>query len=258
MEDGTATARRIERAEAAQMERTLRASGTGDALRIAGGLSAWTGPRSPFSVAIGCGLEGPVTSDEVDAIEAHLGRDGDPVRIEVSAFADPSLGVELGRRGYALDRFQLVWARPPLPAPEAPAAEVRAMRPDEEDLWIDLFARAFWGGPAAEAMRDGLLAMPRGEGNVCFLALADGMPAAVAMASAEGGVAQLTGAGVAPRFRGRGLQLALVRTRLAWAAERGCDLAASASDPGTASQRTLERAGFRLAYPKAVLVRQLP
>ena len=35
---------------------------------------------------------------------------------------------------------------------------------------------------------------------------------------------------------------------------RGCDLAASATEPGTASQRTLERCGFRVAYPKAVLV----
>jgi hypothetical protein len=31
-------------------------------------------------------------------------------------------------------------------------------------------------------------------------------------------------------------------------------LAASATEPGTASQRTLERCGFRVAYPKAVLV----
>ena len=76
----------------------------------------------------------------------------------------------------------------------------------------------------------------------------------VALSSAEGGVAWLSGAGVLPASRGRGLQCALVRARLAWAAAQGCDLAASATEPGTASQRTLERCGFRVAYPKAVLV----
>jgi hypothetical protein len=48
--------------------------------------------------------------------------------------------------------------------------------------------------------------------------------------------------------------MALVRARLAWAAGMGCDLAASATEPGTPSQRTLEGCGFRVAYPKAVLV----
>jgi GNAT superfamily N-acetyltransferase len=59
---------------------------------------------------------------------------------------------------------------------------------------------------------------------------------------------------VLPAHRGRGLQVELVRARLAWATAQGCDLAASATEPGTASQRTLERCGFRAAYPKAVLV----
>jgi GNAT superfamily N-acetyltransferase len=76
----------------------------------------------------------------------------------------------------------------------------------------------------------------------------------VALASACEGVALLTGAGVLPERRGRGIQRALVEARLAWARARGCDLAASATLAGTASQRTLERAGFRCAYPKAILV----
>jgi GNAT superfamily N-acetyltransferase len=77
----------------------------------------------------------------------------------------------------------------------------------------------------------------------------------VALASAEGGVAWLSGAGVVPAARGRGIQAALVRARLAWGAARGCDVAAAATEPGSASQRTLQRCGFQVAYPKVVLVR---
>jgi GNAT superfamily N-acetyltransferase len=254
--DPLGLARRIEGAQAAQMAATVRASGGGaSAIAAARGHAFRFGPRSPYSAAVGLGLAGPVAPAELDRVEAHLGRGGGVVRVEVCAFADPSLGALLGARGYALERFHQVWARPPLPLPSAPEAEVRPMRPDEEDLWIDLFVEIFLADRAEEGVRAGLRAMPRAEGNVCFLAFAGGAPAGIAIASADGGVAQLTGAGILPRFRGAGLQAALVRARLAWAGERGCDLAASATEPATASQRTLERTGFRCVYPKAVLAR---
>jgi GNAT superfamily N-acetyltransferase len=257
--DPRALARRVERAQAAQMERTVRASGGGaSALAVAGGQAFRFGPRSPFSCAVGLGLGGPVSPEDLDAVEAHLGRAGGAIRVELSAFADPSLPALLGRRGYQVERFHQVWVREPLPLPGAPAAEVRPIGADEEDLWIDLFVAIFFGGDTTGAVREGLRAMPRAEGNVCFLAFHAGNPAGVAIASADGGVAQLTGAGVLPRFRGARLQAALVRARLSWAAGRGCDLAAAATDPATASQRTLERAGFRCAYPKAVFVRAAP
>lgn len=78
---------------------------------------------------------------------------------------------------------------------------------------------------------------------------------AVGLVSAHDGVAQLSGAGILPGWRGRGLHVALVLARLAWAADRGCDVAASSVEASGASQRNLEKAGFRVAYPKAVMVR---
>lgn len=242
------------------MERSVRASPAGaSAVAVAGGWAFFFAPASPYNTALGLGLAGPVDPTDLDQVEAHCGRVGGSVRVEVGPFADPSLTAELARRGYALEHFHQVWARPPRPVPDGPPAEVRLIRPGEERRWVDLFAEAFMGKPPdSDAVREALLAMPRAEGNACFFAFHGGEPAGVAIASAEGGVAQLTGAGVLARFRGRGLQAAMVRARLAWAAERGCDLAASASDPATASQRTLEKTGFRCVYPKAVMVRHLP
>lgn len=253
-----ALARRIERAQAAQLERSARAAPRASVLEVGGGLAVSFGPSSPFSAAVGLGLSGPVTAADLDRLEAHLGAGGGGVNVEVAAFAEPSLTELLAERGYALERIHLVWARPPLPLPDAPPTEIRRIRAGEEELFLDVFGDAFLGAPPRGAVREGFRSMTRAEGNACFLALVDGAPAGVAIASCEGGVAQLTGAGVVPRFRGRALQAALVRARLAWATERGCDLAASATDPATASQRTLERAGFRCAYPKAVMVRRAP
>ncbi len=64
------------------------------------------------------------------------------------------------------------------------------------------------------------------------------------------GVALLAGASTVPEARRRGAQLALLDARLAYAAERGCDIAMMCAQPGSASQRNAERQGFRIAYTR--------
>jgi GNAT superfamily N-acetyltransferase len=253
-EDLAALARRIERAHALQLERTRAARGSGaPAIEVAGGLAVSHGVRSPFSAAVGVGIGAPVTPGDVDRIEAHLGLGGGPVRVEVTPFADSTLTEELGRRGYQLERFFQVWTR--APASGEPGRAVRIAAAGDADQWVDVFSRAFLGAPAqSEAQREALRCMVLAEGSVAWLAEESGAAVGVALASSEDGVAWLSGAGVLPAHRGRGLQVELVRARLAWASARGCDLAATATEPGTPSQRSLERCGFRAAYPKAVLV----
>jgi GNAT superfamily N-acetyltransferase len=158
-------------------------------------------------------------------------------------------------RRYAVRDFQQVWVRSLGPADAGAGIRVRPAEPEGEDLWVDLFAEAFLGVmPGGMPGREALRAMAKVDGQAVFLAFEDGMAAGVALASDLDGVALLTGAGVIPAFRGRGLHGELVAARLTWARARGCDLAVSTTRSGTASQRTLERAGFRCAYPKAVLV----
>lgn len=246
---------RVERAHALQLERTRVARGTGaPSVAVAGGLAVSHGTRSPFSAAVGVGLGTPVTEEDVDRIEAHLGPGGGPVRVEVTPWTDGTLTEELGRRAYQLERMLLVWSR----APEAARPGLRARVATSTDVaaWVDVFARVFFGAPVrSEGQRDAIAAVARTEGNVPWIVEVDGSAAGVAISSCEGGVSLLSGAGVLAPFRGRGLQADLVRARLAWAASAGCDVAASTTEPGTASHRTLEACGFRVAYPKVVLVR---
>jgi GNAT superfamily N-acetyltransferase len=88
-----------------------------------------------------------------------------------------------------------------------------------------------------------------------FLVFADGEPAGGGMLGIVDGVALLSGDGVIPRFRGRGLQKALIWARLALARERGCDVACAGTTPGTASQRSYETCGFHAAYPKVEMAK---
>lgn len=249
---------RIENAQAEQVDRTPFPSRQGvPALRIAGGRAFFLGPRSPFSIAIGVGLEGMVSLEELDRIESHLGQGGGAIRIELNPFSEPSLAAKLGARGYRVEHFLQMWWRAPSPMPPPPPGlEVRPLRSGEERLWAELFFRSFVGRPAlSEVELSGGLGIVHTEGNTCFLALQEGEPRGVGAVSATEGVALLSGDGVAPAFRGRALQLALIHARLDWAAERGCEVAAASTEPLTASQRNYEKAGFRCAYPKLVMVR---
>ena len=135
---------------------------------------------------------------------------------------------------------------------------MRELRAGEELAFVEVFAQAFLGrSPGAAAEKASLLALTSATGSKGFVARVRGELAGVALASTYGGVAILSGAGVLPSHRGRGLQLSLVQARLSWAALRGLRIASAATAAGTASQRTLEKAGFRCAYPKAVLVREV-
>lgn len=252
-----ALAHRVERAEAVQLARTG-PPGPSAAREVAGGVAVLKTRGSPFSMALGLGLAGPVTTEDLDEVEDHLGQAGAGVQVVVAAPADPSLAAELGWRGYRLGRFHQVWVRPPRPVPEppAPGLEIRPITVGEEGAWGDAFARAYFGRPPASPAEAAVLrGMIRAEGNVCFAAFEGEAVVGVAIASAHGRVATLSGAGVVPERRGRGVQRALVQARLAWAADWGCELAASVADPGGASQVTLERAGFRCAYPRVVMIR---
>ena len=72
----------------------------------------------------------------------------------------------------------------------------------------------------------------------------------------EAGIAALYGTATLPEFRRRGVQSALIARRLHEAALAGCEYAVVSTQPGSGSQRNMERRGFRVAYTKIVMVRE--
>ena len=66
-------------------------------------------------------------------------------------------------------------------------------------------------------------------------------------------VASLFGASTRVPHRNLGVQHALIAARLAAATEAGCDLAVVDTEPGSDSQRNVERLGFRLGYTKVTM-----
>ena len=76
--------------------------------------------------------------------------------------------------------------------------------------------------------------------------------AGVAMLFRCAGVGYLATAATLPEFRRRGVQGALIRHRIDVASQAGCDLIVGHTSVGSASHRTMERCGLRLAYTKAI------
>lgn len=96
--------------------------------------------------------------------------------------------------------------------------------------------------------------------TMLFAAKLDGCLAGTAgmslLESPAGKVAHLYIGSTHPRWRGRGIQLALIRSRLAAARKAGCTIASITARPQNVSARNTERAGFGLAYTKATFVKR--
>lgn len=92
-------------------------------------------------------------------------------------------------------------------------------------------------------------------GTTLYLARVDGEPAATAALTVDPatGVAYLADGATLPRFRGRGLQSALIRRRLVDAAAAGATVAGSQASVGSTSHRNLQREGLTSGFTKLVL-----
>ena len=122
--------------------------------------------------------------------------------------------------------------------------------PDTEGLpWHEEFPQAIY----EDAMRDAAAAGVRR-----YAAVRDHSIAGGAELRVVDGIAQFAGAATAPAHRRRGIQSALLATRLADAHAEGCDLAVIVTQPGSKSHQNAQRSGFHLLYTRAVLVKSPP
>jgi GNAT superfamily N-acetyltransferase len=227
---------------------------------VVGGRAVYAGAGSPLTEAKAIGLHGPVTEADLDRMEAVFFPRGESSRVVVCPLADPSMVQGLGRRGYRLSHFENILVLPlqrddPEPPP-TPGIDVRPVGPGEVDLYARVVAPNFVGeGESVEDVVEMAATMSGVEHAASFLARIDGQPVGGGAVFIHRGLALLAGAATLPPFRNRGVHAALHHARLALARHSGCDLAAQGALPGSTSQRNAERRGLRVAYTRAILVR---
>lgn len=263
MQADRALARRIEAAqvdgitESLKAYRRLHPDSSAEWMPAAGGCAFFVEDDTFLSRAFGVGMDGPVSADDLDAIEAFYRRHNVPPRLQYCPFADPSLLRLLEQRGYVLTLIGNMLACP-LPRADAavapPGVHIRIAEPHEDGLWADVLSRGLSTDfPLRQDVARSFFHEPR---VLCLLAYVDGEPAAAAGLDPNPACAALFSAATLPEFRRRGVHTALIHARLRLAAEQGCPVAVIATVPGGGSERNARRAGFEIVYARVHLERR--
>lgn len=265
----------------AEVARSVLPDRGADILEVAGGAALWLGPGSPVNQAVGLGMAGPVSEEEVERLEVFYHDCGAAAAAAVCQLADPSLLQALGRRRWRVEQFEHVLAleleqRPPVESEGGytmgpggasslraghernPDIVVRLCLGEERETWAHAAALGFSDGePPKPAQEEFGAIMAAREEAALVLAWVDGRPAGTGALVIDGGVGWLSGDSTLPRYRRLGVQQAVQRYRLRLAREAGCDLAVTETSPGSPSQRNMERLGFRIVYTHAEFVKEL-
>jgi hypothetical protein len=228
---------------------------------ICGGHMVFAGLRSPIGRATGAGLDRPFTAEDLDRVEEFYRSHNAPAQVDLCPLHDPAMFEMFKERGYGIAELNNVLYRKLDAKDEFPAAplgcEIRRSRQEESGESGAIVERAFFPDGAPEPFRGLMEPLYQMEGALAFVACVDGTMAAcgTGLNIPEHRIFALGGAGTLLEFRGRGLQTALLRARMAAAAKVGCEYAVVVTQGGTTSQRNCERLGFRVAYSKVTVIK---
>ena len=257
---GPELAKRLERAEghacaqyAVARRRVFPESGA-EWMKRAGTFVVFDGIDSPVTQTFGLGLFEEATDAALQDIERFFRDRGAPIFHEVCPFAGiATLDLLCDRKYKPLELSNVMYRMVEEPASKAAAdISVRVVGTDEAKLWSEVSARG-WAHEHPEFLDFlldlGVISAAR-ENTACFLAELHGQPGAAGVLSLHEGIALFGGASTVPEMRRKGLQSELLKARMRYAAEHGCDLAMMVAQPGSDSQRNAERQGFRIAYTR--------
>jgi ribosomal protein S18 acetylase RimI-like enzyme len=230
---------------------------------ICGGHMIFAGLGSPIGRATGVGLDRPFTAEDLKRVEEFYCAHQAPAQVDLCPMHESSVFEMFKERGYAIAELNNVLYRkldaeekfPPPPA----GCEIRRSRMDEADTAGAIVETAFFPDGAPEAFRGLIAPFYQMERALAFVASVESKLVAcgTGLVIPEHRVFALCGAGTLSEFRGTGLQTALLRARMAAAVEAGCEYAVVVTQGGTTSQRNAERLGFRVAYSKVTVIKQL-
>lgn len=230
---------------------------------ICGGHMIFAGLGSPIGRATGVGLDRPFTAADLDRIEQFYRAHKAPSQVDLCSMHEPAVFELFKERGYGIAELNNVLYRrleagEMLPPPPD-GCEIRRSRLDEADTAGAIVESAFFPDGAPEAYRGLVAPFYQMERALAFVASVAGKLVAcgTGLVIPEHRIFALCGAGTLAEFRGRGFQTALLRARMSAAVEAGCEYAVVVTQGGTTSQRNAERLGFRVAYSKVTVIKEL-
>jgi MOSC domain-containing protein YiiM/ribosomal protein S18 acetylase RimI-like enzyme len=230
---------RVERESSVAFWEAARAAGVDVRIMDDGEVAAVSAPALPgiaFNVALGFAHLPNLVEMALDHFNAH-GTAG-----WVMADEPPWPGAEadgtFARWAAGLDAIR--------ESPLGDGVVIRELRRDEIGPWsavvVEASALSPVVGRAWVALEEHLARVAH---HHRFVAEVDGRAVAAGSVHTHRGVGWLRAGSVLAEYRGRGLQDALIRARVAHARRVGCDLVGASTIPDGASARNVERAGLR-------------
>lgn len=219
--------------------------------RIEGGVVALMARHLPVPyfnsvIGLGAGHEGHVAP-----LLAWYRENGVAPRFEVvPGLATADLCRELSRLGCYQSGFHTsLICEPDAERPASPAVELVTRATLDE--FLETHA-AGWGVPDPAGFKANTRGWLEQPGWSLYLARADGKAAATGVLYVHGKVGYCADAATVRAFRGRGLQTALLRRRIADASTAGVDFICSGAEFLSGSHRNMQRAGMRVQFTRAV------
>src|SRR5215831_15755453 len=206
---------------------------------ICGGHMIFAGLGSPIGRATGCGLDRPLTKEDLGRIQQFYREHQAPSQVDLTPLHSPEVFELFKERGYAIAELNNVLYRKldgQEEFPRVPAhCEIRRSPPEEADVTGAIVESAFFPDGAPEAFRGLIAPLYQMENALAFVAAVDGKPVAcgTGLVIPEHKVFALCGAGTLSAYRGRGLQTALLRARMKDARDAGCEYAVVVTQGGT-------------------------
>jgi len=230
---------------------------------ICGGHMIFAGLGSPIGRVTGAGFDRPIAKEDVDRIESFYRERNAPSQVDLTPLHRPEVFEMFKERGYGIAELNNVLYRKLEPGEEYPPppkdCEIRRSHPQEAEITGKIVETAFFPDGAPEAFGGLIAPLYQIENALAFVASVGGKPVAcgTGLVISDHQVFALAGAGTLAEYRARGLQTALLRARMHAAQQAGCEYAVVVTQGGTTSQRNAERLGFRVAYSKVTLIKQM-
>lgn len=211
------------------------------------------GDGLPINRAIGLGNESEPTVEQIERVEAFMGRLGLAPEIEVTDLTRTALVRLLEPRGYA-PAVHFTWYVRFGRATTRIDSGITVDEDADVERWAHVNALGFDGFDQGGISRvNGMLSETTARSDAQrFTAWIDGEPVGSGAMAIRDGHAALFAASTLPRYRRRGVQAALLEHRVRRAREADCDLFSVKVEPGSASERNVARNGFRRLCAKQV------
>lgn len=232
---------------------------TAKAIEFDNVLAVYGGSECPINEAVGLGMLSPVEESLLEEIERFYHSKNHSAVVRVCPLAHPSIIELTKKRGYVFNGFSYRWVLDLASWQskfDSADTRVRIASLNEEMDWSSMIASGFANVDEVSGQNLDLeRAFFRMKSSIPVLATENGVIAAGGVLAMSKVIAALFSTSTRPSYRKRGLQTALLDWRLRYAKEHGVHIATIETDPGSDSQRNVERIGFRLAYATVELIK---